>query len=80
MNKTLIIGSLIAALAIASVTSAATKCSIDPETVATDAQLTGVAKVLPAHAEIRARWLESSHPPLWLKPNTSRNTAAWYGL
>ena len=55
MNRTLIIGSLIAALAITTVTSAATKCSIDPEKVATDAQLTGVAKVLPATHESAAQ-------------------------
>ena len=80
MNKNLVVGSLIAALAITSVTTAATKCSNDPEKGATDAQLAGLAKMPPADAEKRARWLESSHPPLWLKANSSRNTVAWYGL
>ena len=51
MNRSLSIGLLIAALAITTVTSAATKCSIHPEKGATDAQLAGLAKVSRADAE-----------------------------
>lgn len=51
MNRTLVIGSLVAALAVTTGTSAATHCSIHPEKGATDAQLAGLAKVSKADAE-----------------------------
>ena len=51
MHRTLVIGSLIAALAITTGTSAATKCSIHPSKDATDAQLASLAKVSQADAE-----------------------------
>ena len=54
MNRALIIGSLIAALAIASVGSAATSCSIHPAKDATDAQFAKLAKISQAGAEKRA--------------------------
>lgn len=54
MNRTLIIGSLIAALAITSVSSAATRCSIHPAKDATDPQLAKLAKISQADAEKRA--------------------------
>ena len=51
MNRTLIIGSLITALAAAAASSAGTECSIHPQKGATNAQLTGLAKVSRADAE-----------------------------
>jgi hypothetical protein len=54
MNRTLIVGSLIAALAFTSVSSASTKCSIHPAKDATDAQLPKLAKISQADAEKRA--------------------------
>lgn len=54
MNRTLIVGALIAALAVASVGSAATTCSIHPAKDATDAQLAKLAKISQADAEKRA--------------------------
>lgn len=54
MNKTLIVGSLIAALAITPVASATASCSIHPDKTATDAQLAKLAKVSQADAEKRA--------------------------
>ena len=53
MNRTLIIGSLIAAQAIASASTAATTCSIHPAKDATDAQLAKLAKISQADAEKR---------------------------
>lgn len=54
MNKTLIIGWLVAASAVTSVSSAAARCSIHPAKNATDAQLTTLAKITQADAEKRA--------------------------
>jgi uncharacterized membrane protein YkoI len=54
VNRTLIIASLIAALAATSVSSAAATCSILPPKDATDAQLAKLAKISQADAEKRA--------------------------
>ena len=54
MKRIFSVGSLIAALAITTVTSAATNCSIHPAKDATDAQLAGLAKVPQADAEKKA--------------------------
>ncbi len=54
MKRTLIIGSLISALAIASANSAVTTCSIHPTKDATETQLARLAKVSQADAEKRA--------------------------
>ena len=51
MNRIATISSLIAALAITTVASGATNCSIHPAKDATDAQLAGLAKVSQADAE-----------------------------
>jgi uncharacterized membrane protein YkoI len=62
MVRTLIIGSLVAALALASVASATTTtCSIHPAKDATDAQLAKLAKISQADAEKRA--LAHAKPP-----------------
>src|ERR1700704_4139326 len=54
MKRVLITGSLIAALAFMSVSSASTRCSIHPAKDATDAQLPKLAKISQADAEKRA--------------------------
>jgi uncharacterized membrane protein YkoI len=54
MARTSLVATLIAALAIASVSAAATTCSIHPAKDVTDAQLTKLAKVSQSDAEKRA--------------------------
>jgi uncharacterized membrane protein YkoI len=54
MNRTLIIGTSIAALAIAPASFAAASCSIHPAKDTTDAQLPALAKVSQADAEKKA--------------------------
>src|SRR5262249_42896836 len=54
MTKTSIIGAWVVALAVASVGSAATTCSIHPPKDATEAQLTKLAKVSQPDAEKKA--------------------------
>jgi uncharacterized membrane protein YkoI len=54
MNKTLTVGSLVAALAIAPAWPATPTCSIHPAKDATDAQLPALARVSQADAEKKA--------------------------
>jgi uncharacterized membrane protein YkoI len=54
MNRTLIVGSLLACLAVGPVNSAAPECSIHPAKETTDAQLPALAKVSQADAEKKA--------------------------
>jgi hypothetical protein len=51
MRKAITVCSLLAALAVATATTAATECSIHPAKDATDAQLAALAKVSQADAE-----------------------------